>query len=278
MGGCTGHCCINRFGELGVATPEGTAHVRIDYTTPSPRTISLSLLSLSLFFTLSRLGLLLEPLPSRRWLRFPPYRTTHHALFLSLSLFPSFFRGVLFLRFSFFLFVSLVKKFYSSLFSSSAFSLSASLSDHPSRTPTNAFSLRCLRGTPLGYFQAICFVNARNLGQVIPPARLHPPSHRLPRNLRPPRGRDPPRMLALEYSNSHAVSSLFFSPIKKGSRYLIFILLIWRIMLLLFSILGQSSVYSFLLFSYCLLNILLWIFIFFIFEYRRQWSKDILKK
>lgn len=35
MGGCTGYCCINRFGELGVATPEGTAHVRIDYTTPS---------------------------------------------------------------------------------------------------------------------------------------------------------------------------------------------------------------------------------------------------
>lgn len=69
--GCTGHCCINRFGELGVATPEGTAHVRIDYTTPSPRTTShrLSLchsvppsLSLSLFLSRSLVLSHLEPL------------------------------------------------------------------------------------------------------------------------------------------------------------------------------------------------------------------------
>lgn len=68
-GSCTGHCCINRFGELGVATPEGTAHVRIDYTTPSPRITSL-LLTLSFS----------HPLASRAssrfsatggWLRFP---------------------------------------------------------------------------------------------------------------------------------------------------------------------------------------------------------------
>lgn len=92
MGGCTGHCCINRFGELGVATPEGTAHVRIDYTTPSPRTISLPVsfflsfsLSLSLFFTLSRLGPLLEPPPSGDGFD-SPLIVQHIPLFFSLFL------------------------------------------------------------------------------------------------------------------------------------------------------------------------------------------------
>lgn len=56
--GCTlEHCYINRFGVLGVARaiPKGTAHVRIDYTTPvmllllllahtSPRRLSLNIL------------------------------------------------------------------------------------------------------------------------------------------------------------------------------------------------------------------------------------------
>lgn len=81
-GGCTGHCCINRFGELGVATPEGTAHVRIDYTHLFPAFNSLPLplsLSLSFSFTLSRLGPLLDSLPSGDGFD-SPCRTTHRFL------------------------------------------------------------------------------------------------------------------------------------------------------------------------------------------------------
>lgn len=109
-GGCTGHCCINRFGELGVATPEGTAHVRIDYTHLFPAFNSL-FLSLSLSSSL----FLLRPLTSRassrfsaigRWLRFSLSYNTSLSLFLtpsevslSFSVSPSFARIVLFLFF-----------------------------------------------------------------------------------------------------------------------------------------------------------------------------------
>lgn len=82
-------------------------------------------------------------------------------------------------------------------------------SDHPCARPTNAFSPWCPRGTPLGYFQAICFVNARNLDH---PRALHPLSlspRRLPRNLRPPRTQPPSAYLrsnaGLEYSNSRGM-------------------------------------------------------------------------
>lgn len=71
----------------------------------------------------------------------------------------------------------------------SRFSPSFSLG-HPLVRLSKAFSPRSPRGTPLGYFQAICFVNARNLDQSPSPfffffffsfARFSPPPSSPPR-------------------------------------------------------------------------------------------------
>lgn len=205
-GGCTGHCCINRFGELGVATPEGTAHVRIDYTHLFP---AFNSLSLPLSFAL----ILFHPLTSRAssrfsaiggWLRFSLSYNTSFSLFLSLrrsfcsspfvSLSLSFTHIVLYL-----------------LFFSSAFSLSALPSDHPC-APDERF----LPVVPTGHAARLFsshLLCKRTQSRPTTPARCTlSRRRRLPRNLQPPRTQPPShacaRMLGLNIQTLAAC--LFF--------------------------------------------------------------------
>lgn len=192
---------------------------------PSPSLLSffpslfLSPPSHSYSLALSLLGPLLDSLPPGGGFD-SPCRTTHPSLFLPRE---------------FSLFLPASFSFYLSPFS---FSLS------PAPLPTfsrgflsfflcltlgppdeRAFSPRCPRGTPLGYFQAICFVNARNLDR--PPPRCTLSRRRLPRSLRPPE-RDPRRTLSRTPSlNIQALAAVCFPDKKKlPSRSLISVLVI----------------------------------------------------
>lgn len=180
-GGCTGHCCINRFGELGVATPEGTAHVRIDYTHLFPAFNSLSFSFSSSPFSLY-LCLFRPPtsrtssLPSRDGFD-SPCRTTHRFRSLSLSL--SFRKPLCFS-----LSLSFTRIVLFLLFFSSAFSLSALPSDHPC-APDERF----LPVVPTGHAARLFsshLLCKRTQSRPTAPARCTLSRHCLPCNLRPP--------------------------------------------------------------------------------------------